>query len=152
MGRRNHRAGHTTQDANAALRVGLDSSVVVRLLTGEPPSLALAALRRVEEAHTAGVEILASDLVVSECYLALQHHYGVAKAHAIEALRGRFARESPLRSLGAAAAVLERHALASRQPGFVDRLIHAEFVEEVEEMWTFERAGAKLAETRLLGP
>ena len=131
------------------MRVGLDSSVVVRLLTGEPAPLALGAARRIEAAYAAGASLFVSDLVVAECYFALQYHYGVGKAEALEALRRLF-RESPLRPLGAAGEVLEQPNLATAKPGFVDRLIHSGYRSAAMETWTFEKSAAKLPAVRLL--
>ncbi len=131
-------------------RVGLDTSVVVRLLTGEPDQLAAAVGRGIEAAHAEGTKFLVSDLVVAECYFALQHHYGATKQGALDALRDLF-RASPLRPSGAAATLLATPGLATARPGFVDRLIHADYTSRFDETWTCERAGAKLAKVRVVG-
>jgi len=132
------------------VRVGLDTSVVVRLLTGEPAAAAARAAERVEAVRTAGGQIVVSDLVVAEAYFALQHHYGLTKAEALDDLRELF-RASPLRSSGAAERILRLAGLATANPGFVDRLIHADYAREADEIWTFERAGTRLASVRLVG-
>jgi predicted nucleic acid-binding protein len=67
--------------------LGLDTSVVVRLLMGVPEAPARAARRRLEHAAEAGETVLVSDLVISEAYHALQYHYGVPKAEARSLLR-----------------------------------------------------------------
>ena len=59
--------------------IGLDTSVVVRLLVGEPQNIARATRRRLERAVEAGERVLVSDLVIAEAYFALQHHYGIPK-------------------------------------------------------------------------
>ena len=108
------------------MKVGLDSSVVLHLLTGEPELLARRALAELQSLTQSGAVPLVSDLVVSEVYFALQYHYGVPKAEAL-ALLAQFLHESGVKPLGAAVAVLAVPHLATANPGFVDRLIHAEF-------------------------
>lgn len=131
------------------MRVGLDTSVVLRLLTGEPEPLAVLAARRVEASLLAGDTILVSDLVVSEAYFALQHHFGLSKAQAIGALRD-FMGQSGAEAAGAARGVLAKPSLAVAQPGLVDRLIHAEYARIADEMLTFEKSAARLAGAHVL--
>jgi predicted nucleic acid-binding protein len=50
------------------VRAGLDTSVVVRLLTGEPEDLAREAMRYVAQRSRAGDRLLVSDLVLAEAY------------------------------------------------------------------------------------
>ena len=69
------------------MNIGLDTSVVLRLLIGEPEHQARSALHHLEEARRAHKQIFVSDLVMSESYFALQHHYGVPKQTALRALR-----------------------------------------------------------------
>ena len=64
------------------MTVGLDTSVVLRLLVGEPATEARAARERVQAAHERGDSILVTDLVLAETYFALHHHYGVPKTEA----------------------------------------------------------------------
>ena len=131
------------------MRVGLDTSVLLRLLTGEPERLAAVAARRVEDSLRAGDTVLVSDLVVSEAYFALQHHFGLSKAQAIEVLR-EFLRESGALAVGSADGILAMPNLAVAQPGLVDRLIHAEYLRVAELMLTFEKSAARLAGARVL--
>ncbi len=131
------------------MRVGLDTSVVLRLLTGEPEPLAAVAARRVEASLRAGDTVLVSDLVVSEAYFALQHHFGLSKAQAIEVLQ-EFLSESGARAAGSANRILAMRNLAAAQPGLVDRLIHAEYVRVADVMLTFEKSAARLTGARVL--
>lgn len=68
-------------------RFGIDTSILVRLATGDPEEgfercvRALTALIERENA-----EVLASNQVIGEAYVALQHHYGVSKPDARAAL------------------------------------------------------------------
>jgi predicted nucleic-acid-binding protein len=131
------------------VRIGLDTSVVLRLLTAEPEVQAQRALEALESATRRGTEVLVSDLVVSEVYFALQYHYGVPKAEAL-ALLATFLSESGVHPLGAAAAVLAEPNLAAAKPGFVDRLIHAEYRRTAKEVLTFEKAAGRLPGMRVL--
>ena len=66
---------------------GMDTSYLLRLLTGQPEELAEKALLRYQEAVRQGDSFFVSDTVVAEAYYALQHHYGKSKEEAIEALK-----------------------------------------------------------------
>lgn len=68
-------------------RFGIDTSVLVRLVTGRPePDFrsCLEALRLIVEDH--GGELFASNQVVGEAYVTIQHHYGVSDAETREGL------------------------------------------------------------------
>ena len=63
-----------------AARFGIDTSILVRLATGDPPdgyARCLRSLRRLAEDD--GADVVASNQVIGEAYIALQHHYGVPK-------------------------------------------------------------------------
>jgi predicted nucleic acid-binding protein len=67
--------------------IGLDTSVVLRLLIGEPRAQVGIARRRIERALAVGEKVLITDLVVAEAFHALRHHYGVPEAEALSRLR-----------------------------------------------------------------
>lgn len=133
------------------MRVGLDTSVLVRLLLGLPADQATRALTFVKEARFAGRKIVVSDLVVSEAYFALHHHYGVPKqeavAHLLVILRSGLVEPADGPEV---LAVLEAASRSSAKPGFVDRLIRAQYDRESASMATFERAAARLPGTMVL--
>ena len=130
--------------------VGLDTSVVMRLLLGEPEDLALIAVREFRARQKAGDQILISDWVVAEAYHAMQHHYGHTKKDSLEALRVFLASPGVVNS-GAAAEILANSNLESAKPGFVDRIIHHDYRQShVAEMITFEKAAAKLEGVHVL--
>ena len=56
------------------MAIGLDTSVVLRLLIGEPRLQMEAARRRIERALIAGEKVLVTDLVIAEAFYALRHH------------------------------------------------------------------------------
>ena len=131
--------------------VGLDTSVVLRLLVGSPPTQAKAALRFVKQKLTEGVRVVASDLVVSEAYFALHAHYDVPKMEAIAALAEMLSSGLVVPADGEGVlTVLATAARAPAKPGFVDRLIHEQYRRASAGMATFERAASRLADTRVL--
>ena len=129
--------------------VGLDTSVVLRLLVGEPEEQAQAAQTFLDELFEAGEKAAVSDLVGSEVYFALQFHYKVPTSEALAPLKAMF-QSGEVASLGRADRILETRGLASAKPGFVDRLIHAEYEANTDAMATFEKKAARLASTRIL--
>jgi predicted nucleic-acid-binding protein len=131
------------------VKVGLDTSVVLRLLLGQPADQAARAVAFLDKLARGGHHAVVSDLVVSEAYFALQHHYGVFKQEALMGLRRLFA-DGEIEPLGAAARVLAVAGLPSAKPGFVDRLIHGAYAGPSDEMATFEKAAGKLKSVRVL--
>lgn len=87
--------------------------------------------------------------MVAEAHFALQHHYGMPKAEVLELLSG-FLHERGIKAVGSSMAVLATPNLASAKPGFVDRLIHAEYRKHADEMLTCEKAAGRLTGTRVL--
>jgi predicted nucleic acid-binding protein len=125
--------------------VGLDTSVVVRLLVGEPVAQAEAAHRFLTSGDSAAV----SDLVVGETYFALRHHYRVPHGKALGALEGLLG-DPRVRPTGVARAVLAAMPGAEAAPGLMDRLIHGDYRRDGADVVTFDQHGARLAGARLL--
>ena len=73
------------------MKVGLDTSVVLRLLLGQPADQTSRAVAFLDELSRGGHHAVISDLVVAEAYFALQHHYDVSKQDALKGLRDLFA-------------------------------------------------------------
>ena len=69
------------------MAIGLDTSVVLRLLIGEPRSQTEVARRRIERALIVGEKVVVTDLVVAEAFHALRHHYSVPETVALGRLR-----------------------------------------------------------------
>ena len=68
-------------------RFGIDTSILVRLATGDPEDLFDHCVERLTAlVESEGAEVFASNQVIGEAYIALQHHYGVTKAEAREGL------------------------------------------------------------------
>ena len=60
-------------------RYGIDTSVLVRLLTRQPPQDFAYCISRLRELVEDGSEIFASNQVIGETYVAVQHHYGISR-------------------------------------------------------------------------
>ena len=124
------------------MAIGLDTSVVLRLLIGEPRVQMEVARRRIESALIAGEQVVVTDLVVAEAFHALRHHYGVPETVALGQLR---------EFLGSGVAHVDptgaRDALrpgARGQAGLVDRLIVARHRALGATTATFDRRQARL--------
>ena len=82
MGRR-AQANSRCARGKATLTAFLDTNVVVRHLTGDPPELAA----RATEALQAETELLLVDLVLAECVYVLESFYEVPRARVAELMR-----------------------------------------------------------------
>ena len=129
-------------------RFGIDTSVLVRLLTGDPPAefdRCTDALRHLIEAEDAIV--LASNQVIGETYIAVQHHYGVSRSDAraglLDVLRSGLV--APLHGRSVLTAI-EAH----DSPGLMDRLIANDYGNHALEVLTLDRRMASLPGARLL--
>jgi predicted nucleic-acid-binding protein len=122
------------------LNLGLDTSVVLRLLTGQPQRQAAAARIRLEQAVAQGEEIFVTDLVLGEIYFALHHHYRVPEDQARKTVL------SMLRSNVVSAVPPE--AIKAFEPaagaGVMDRLIHERHRALSLVTLTFDRQMSKL--------
>ena len=129
-------------------RFGIDTSIPVRLVTGEPEN---DFERRVGELRSLiedqGSEIFASNQVVGETYIAVQHHYGVssgdARASLLDALRS-----------GLVAPVNGRSVIEALEtpgsPGLFDRLIADDYSRAGLETLTLDRRMSSLPGVRAL--
>ncbi|MCY4530018.1 MAG: hypothetical protein OXD46_13430 [Chloroflexi bacterium] len=127
-------------------RYGIDTSVLVRLLTGEPPEdfeHCVSRLRGLIEND--GAEIFASNQVIGEAYVAVQHHYGVSKTDARAGLTDvlRSGLVSPMNGR-----VVFEILDAVEGPGLFDRLIADEYSPAGVEVLTLDRKMASLPGVR----
>lgn len=121
----------------------LDTSFVLRILTESPDSQLTLALSFYEEQRQSGSQLFVSDLVLSECYYALQFHFDFTKADALAALKALTA-EPPVTITPSARLVFDLANLSKLKPGFIDRLVHGAAREEGQTLVTFEKAAIKL--------
>ncbi len=130
-------------------RAALDTSVVMRLLTGQPQDLAETARHYLAEVEQSGAKVFVSNLVVLEAYFACQHHYGMPKAAVLAGLHTLLSMPT-LIVHPYLLPLLAAEGLASAKPGFLDRLIHAEVNAARLPLVTFEKAAARLQFTHQL--
>ncbi len=127
--------------------IGIDTSVLVRLVTGQPPHLHTLCVERLSDLCAADVEIVASNQVIGEAYVTLQHHYGVSKADARAGLHTTLTSGlvAPLNGQ----AVLET-LTAPRGPGLLDRLIANDYARAGIDTLTLDRQMATLPQVSLV--
>ena len=134
--------------SSASQRVGLDTSFLLRLLIGEPTAQARRAIAALDALRAEGKRGVVNDLVVSEAYFALQHHYAVPKQLDLNTLR-EFLESPEIEGTGAALEILTQPNLGKAKPGFVDRIIHAQYLQTASGMLTFERAAERLPQVTI---
>ena len=129
-------------------RFGIDTSVLVRLATGVPQ---IQFQRTVDKLtvliEKQGAQIVASNQVIGESYIALQHHYFVAKLDARAALLGVL--QSGLVEASRGQSTLDV-LTATKGCGLMDRLIAAEYNDEGFTTLTLDKKMAKLKNALLL--
>ena len=129
-------------------RYGIDTSVLVRLLTGEPPDEFERCVDRLTElVGKRNAEIYVSNQVIGEAYVAVQHHYGATKGDVRDALSSVL-QSGYVMPLGGKAVldVLSRDGGA----GLLDRLIALDHEAADLVTLTLDERMAKLAGCRLL--
>ncbi len=127
------------------MNLGLDTSVVLRLLTGQPSEMADRARRRMEQAHADGDTIIISDIVLAECYYALVHHYQFSKEDARQKLHHMANSGTVVIEPNEVKAALEKAAGA----GLVDRLIMHRYRAMQASTLTFDKPLGAAGATRL---
>ena len=128
---------------------GLDTSVVLRLLTGQPQDLAARALTRYQDGIAAGDDFCVSDVVAAEAYFALQQHYRETKEEALEALRGFSSGEGISFSQNFAASINTPN-IHKANPGFVDRMLVSGYREQGQITLSCEKSFRRLADTEVI--
>lgn len=75
--------GLAAGDAGTRLTALIDTNVLVRHLTGDPPQAARRATRYLERAG----ELILTDIVAAECLYVLESYYELDRARVVEAMR-----------------------------------------------------------------
>ncbi len=130
------------------MRFGIDTSVLMRLLTGEPLDAFEDCVRKLTAmVEDDGAEIFASNQVIGEAYVAVRHHYGVtrddARAGLIDVLNSGLV--APLSGRPVFEA-LE----TSGGAGLFDRLIADDYARAGMEVLTLDRRMSALPGARRL--
>ena len=128
-------------------RIGIDTSILVRLVTGDPHDAYAYCVERLQALAAGGAEILASNQVIGEAFMAVRHHYGVTNADACVELSNTL--QSGLVAPLNGPAVLEALA-SSGGPGLFDRLISNDYSRSGLETLTLDRQMASLRGAQLL--
>lgn len=127
---------------------GIDTSILVRLTTGDPDAGYRHCLQTLGAlVENDGADIFASNQVIGEAYVALQHHYGVKKQDARRAL-------VLVLSSGLVAPLNGPNVLAALDTpsgcGLLDRLIADDYHRAGLTTLTLDRKMGALPETRQL--
>jgi predicted nucleic acid-binding protein len=127
---------------------GIDTSVLVRLATGDPePGFQHVVRELTKLISQEKAEVFASNQVIGEAYIALQHHYGVTKTDARAALLSvlKSGLVVPLNGSGA------MHALEAKTGcGLLDRLIANDYQRADLTTLTLDRNMAVLPQAKRL--
>ena len=129
-------------------RFGIDTSILVRLATGDPEDGFEYCVRKLTALiERDDAEVFASNQVIGEAYIALQHHYGVSKSEARSALASVLSSGlvAPMNGPGVFAA-LE----AAKGCGLLDRLIADDYRRAELVTLTLDRKMAALPLARRL--
>lgn len=129
--------------------VGLDTSVVLRLLTGEPATLARKVLARFQEGLDRGDTYYVNDIVAAETYYALQHHYRKTKEEALAGLKALS--EDPAFSFSDGFAKAMALPMPHRaNPGFIDRLLSSDYEARGYPTLSCEKSFKRLSQTEVV--
>ena len=128
---------------------GLDTSVVLRLLTGEPSELAAHALERYQQGIAKGDDFAVSDVVAAETHYALQHHYGKTKEEALAALMVFSGGEGISFSPDFMAAIKTPN-IHKANPGFVDRMLASGYTSKGQITLSCEKSFRKLPDAEVI--
>jgi predicted nucleic acid-binding protein len=131
--------------------LGLDTSVIVRFLAGEPEQAAERARERISEALQAGHELVVSDLAVVESYYVLHKIYGIPRKAALKALLEFFRQPGFRGETGGVAAQALAEAAASARPGLADRMLLLGYRRECRQVLTLDQAFGKQDGAEFLG-
>ncbi len=129
---------------------GLDTSVVVRIISGLPEDAAKRVGERIASEIASGELFSVSPLVLSEAYFALQHHYDFTKDEALRSLRA-LAQTDGIRVSKSIKALLDQPNLARANPGFVDRMIVGEYANNGSDTYSCEKSFRRLQGTVVVG-
>ena len=115
---------------------GIDTSVLVRLLTGSPEQDFVRCVRSIRLLVEDGIEVFASNQVIGEAYVAVQHHYGVermaVRSGLLDVLQSGLVKPVNGRAVFA---ILE----SNTGPGLLDRLIVDDYERSGMETLTLDR-------------
>ena len=126
-------------------KCGFDTSIVVRLITGLPADDFTYCVRRLTELQDNDTVAVASNQVIGEAYIAVQHHYRLSESEARAGLLRAFLTGlvSPLNG-----SEIITMLQAPINPGLFDRLIANGYQREELETLTLDRRMSRLPGVR----
>ena len=127
---------------------GLDTSVIIRLVTQEPPELSIKVNDFIVSHLEAGDKFFISSLTVSEAYFALQRHYSMSKEAAIKTLRALV--DDGFVFSDEAKSALDTPDAWKASPGLVDRMIAGEYAARGHNTSSCEKDFRKLDFTTVI--
>lgn len=128
------------------MSIGLDTTVVLRLLTGEPPKQFKQAQQFLQQLEQRGEQVLVNDLVIAEAYYALHYHYQMPKKEARQLLH-RFLTSGLIRPDPVDLPLILAQAHSA---GIVNRIIASRYRGRAAQTATFDKNLAKLEAVHLL--
>ena len=128
-------------------RYGIDTSVLLRLITAQPPASYSYCVEQLSRLIDTGTEVFVSNQVIGESYIAVQHHYKVSKADASQAIL-RVLSSGLVAPLNGSTAI--EALMATGGPGLFDRLIADGYRRAGLEVLTLDRKMASLTDTQHL--
>ena len=132
------------------MNVGLDTSVLVRIVSGLPREQAEAVAARLADIIDDDGFCEVSDIVVVEAYYALRQFYGMTKAEVIGHLR-TLSLTPGFRFSPEVTSVLETPNLERASPGFLDRVLAAGYRARQLTTLSCEKAFRKLPLSEVVG-
>jgi len=126
--------------------IGLDTTVVLRLLTGEPENQFKRARKFIEEQLANNKKLFVSDLVIAESYFALHYHYQVPKAEALKQL-GNLLSSGIIHPAPDSVCHKVLQGSAHPKAGLVDQIIHEQYCLFAEQIASFDKSMCKLQRT-----
>lgn len=121
---------------------GIDTSILVRLLTGLPESDYQVTVKKLMARRASQPEpIVVANIVIAEAYAVLQHHYGFSKTDTRSALLSVFTSGLIEPSKGDPVCDALR---APKEPGLTDRLIALDYSTDRATVLTNDRKMASL--------
>ena len=127
--------------------IGIDTSVLVRLVTGQPPDMHAYCLERLNQLVNEGIVVIVSNQVIGEAFATIQFRYGMARSDARAGLLRALTGDLVAPQNGQA--VLDALAATGR-PGLFDRLIADGYAQTGLDTLTLDRSMARLPQARLL--
>ena len=128
-------------------RYGIDTSVLLRLITAQPPASYSYCVEQLSRLIDTGTEVFVSNQVIGEAYIAVQHYYKVSKADASQAIL-RVLSSGLVAPLNGSTVI--EALMATGGPGLFDRLIADGYRRAGLEVLTLDRKMASLTDTQHL--